>query len=108
MVMLWMNVSIYVAATSVVGIQMYFDRSFDINFTCRVTYTFRISIGLLMMSLTLFLIPFAASMAHVYIFGAFIGIFEGGPLSSLQQLAAAVDKDLSKHVNTGFSVAQIL
>lgn len=107
-VLLWMNASIYIAATGIVGMQMFFDKPLDEQFSCKVTYSFRICMGLLVMALTLFLIPFASSVAHVYAFGVFIGIFEGGPLSSLQQLAAVVSADMSKYVNTGFSIAQVL
>lgn len=107
-VLLWMNASIYIAATGIVGMQMFFDKAFDETFSCRVTYTFRICMGLFVMALTLLLIPFASSVGHVYAFGVFIGIFEGGPLSSLQQLASEVGKDMTKYVNTGFSIAQVL
>lgn len=104
-----MNIAIYVAATSVVLVQMYVDPFFDRVFTPKATYTFRICLALVVMFLTLLSIPFADNdVHHVYLVGVLIGLFEGSGLSTIQQLAAVVHPDLTKHVNTGFTVAQVL
>jgi len=107
-IMGWMNASIYISAFTIVGLQMKFSRHLDKKFGCKAWCTFQIMAGLFMMCATLVAIPFATSVYHVYLFGVLIGIFEGGALSALQQLACAVHTDMTKFVNTGFTVAQIV
>jgi hypothetical protein len=105
----YMNVCIYVAATSVVLVQILFDATFDVMYDPKVTYTFRICVGLFMMFCTLLSVPFAeSSVYHVYAIGVLIGIFEGGGLSTLQQFAPVVHREMSKYANTGFTIAQVL
>lgn len=107
-IMGWMNASIYISAFTIVGLQMCFSHYFDKYFGCKNWITFQIMAGLLVMTATLVAIPFASHVSHVYTFGVLIGIFEGGALSALQQLACAVHTDMTKFVNTGFTVAQVL
>merc|ERR1719316_637000 len=104
-----MNVCIYTAATSVVFTQIMLDRSFDIKYNTKTTYTFRICLGLFIMGCTCLFIPFADSnVLQVYMIGVLIGVFEGSGLATLQQLAPSIHRDLSKYANTGFTIAQVL
>lgn len=105
----WMNVCIYTAATSVVFTQILLDRSFDIKYNTKTSYTFRICLGLFIMGCTCLFIPFADSnVLQVYMIGVLIGVFEGSGLATLQQLAPSIHRDLSKYANTGFTIAQVL
>lgn len=105
----WMNVSIYAAATSVVLAQIYTDAIFDTMYNTKTTFPFRICTGLAMMGCTCLFIPFAKSSVYqVYVIGVLIGTFEGSGLSTLQQLAPCIHRNLSKYANIGFTIAQVL
>jgi len=104
----WANVSIYVAASATVGISFFTDQYVVNRLGSKVAYSLWINLGLFVMAVTLFCIPFAGAASHVYTFGVLVGIFEGKGLSTLQQLAAVVDGEMTKYVNTGFTIAQVV
>jgi hypothetical protein len=104
----WANVSIYVAASSSVGIAALTDRYVIKRIGSKVAYSVWIGLGLFVMAVTLLCIPFATSAVHVYTFGILIGIFEGKGLSTLMQLASAIEAETTKYVNTGFTIAQVV
>merc|ERR1719359_1385057 len=91
-----MNVCIYTAATSVVFTQIMLDRSFDIKYNTKTTYTFRICLGLFIMGCTCLFIPFADSnVLQVYmralvwrrcsnLHPAFIGTYQSMPILASQ------------------------
>jgi hypothetical protein len=103
-----MNGCIYVAAFSIVALQMQFGSYLDRRYGSKAWCSMQITAGLIAMGLTLLAIPFAREVEKVYLFGLLIGIFEGGALSALMQLAAAVPGEMTKFVNTGFTLAQVL
>lgn len=104
----WANVSIYVAASTVVGISALTDHYVINLIGSKIAYSVWIGFGLFVMGVTLFCIPVASSRVHVYTFGVLVGIFEGKGLSALQQLAAVMEVEATKFVNTGFTVAQVV
>jgi len=104
----WANVSIYVAASSVVGISAFTDQYVVRRIGSKTAYSLWIGLGLFVMGATLLCIPFATSTVHVYTFGILVGVFEGKGLSTLQQLASVIEAETTKYVNTGFTIAQVV
>lgn len=104
----WSNVSIYVAASTVVGISAFTDQYAINRVGSKTAYGLWIGLGLFVMGVTLLCIPIATSTSHVYTFGVLIGTFEGKGLNTLMQLAAIVEAEATKYVNTGFTIAQIV
>lgn len=104
----WANVSIYVAASTVVAVSAFTDRHVIDRVGSKVAYSVWIGLGIFIMGTTLFCIPVATSKVHVYTFGVLVGLFEGKGLSALQQLAAVMEVEATKFVNTGFTIAQVV
>lgn len=104
----WANVSIYVAASTVVAFSSFTDHYVVNRVGSKVAYSVWIGFGLFVMGATLFCIPIATSTVHVYTYGILVGTFEGKGLSALQQLAAVMEAESTKYVNTGFTLAQVV
>jgi hypothetical protein len=105
----YQNLSIYICATMIVGVQMFYDEKIDKNFGSAVTYPCRVVLSLCVMGFTLLgMVMWAERVELIFVYGALIGLFEGSGLSAAQALAAACSGEMTKYVNTGATLAQVL
>merc|ERR1719424_935917 len=105
----YQNLAIYICATFIVGVQMFVDEKIDKQFGSAITYPFRVGLSLCVMGFTLLgMVMWAERVELIFVYGALIGLFEGSGLSAAQALAAACSGEMTKYVNTGATVAQVL